>query len=272
MLPFLKSCSASIADQEGVSFEHIIIDGGSTDGTVDWLRQQNTIRWISEKDNGMYDAINKGFNMASGDYVAYLNCDEQYLVGTLKRIKEYFVQHPDIGAVYGDALITDPKGNVLSFRKSYKLLPIFIKTSHLYVLTCTLFLRRKVIDEGFRFDPQLKVWGDADFVLRLLERGHRFDHINEYLSIFTWTGKNMSTGENAMKEEQYFAKRIPVWLRWLKLAIKLLRLVLKLSSGAYITKKPLCYQLYISGDQHNRTLFSQENASFKWPATEETTE
>ncbi len=80
--PWLRLCMASVADQEAVTFEHIIQDAGSDDGTLDWLRAEPQVRTFVEKDGGMYDAINRGLQRATGDIVAYLNCDEQYLPGT----------------------------------------------------------------------------------------------------------------------------------------------------------------------------------------------
>src|SRR5437660_9009586 len=90
MLPYLKRCCASLADQEGASWEHIVVDGESTDGTVEWLRSQPHVASIIGKDQGMYDAINKGLAACTGDIVAYLSCDEQYLPGTLAYIDHYF--------------------------------------------------------------------------------------------------------------------------------------------------------------------------------------
>jgi glycosyltransferase involved in cell wall biosynthesis len=89
MLDYLKRCHASIADQEKVSFEHLVIDGASKDGTPEWLRENPDIVSLSEPDNGMYDAINKGFRLAKGRILAYLNCDEQYLPGTLKYVNAW---------------------------------------------------------------------------------------------------------------------------------------------------------------------------------------
>ena len=78
---WLKLCIASVADQQGVTFEHIVQDSCSDDGTRDWLPQDRRVKAFIEKDQGMYDAVNRGFKRAQGDIVAYLNCDEQYLPG-----------------------------------------------------------------------------------------------------------------------------------------------------------------------------------------------
>jgi len=80
----LKLCVASVADQEGVEVEHIVQDAGSDDGTLDWLLADRRVKACVEKDEGMYDAINRGLRKATGEIFAYLNCDEQYLPGALK--------------------------------------------------------------------------------------------------------------------------------------------------------------------------------------------
>ena len=120
MLPYLKCCAASIADQKGVCVDHIVIDANSIDGTQEWLAGQSKIRFISELDNGMYDAINKGLKYAKGDILAYLNCDEQYLPGTLAFVMEYFVSHPDVDVLFGDFLVVNSDGSLVSYRKAFQ--------------------------------------------------------------------------------------------------------------------------------------------------------
>ncbi len=79
MLDYLKRCHKSVADQRGVDVEHIVVDGLSTDGTKEFLESQASIHAIIERDQGMYDAVNKGLLTARGEIMSYLNCDEQYL-------------------------------------------------------------------------------------------------------------------------------------------------------------------------------------------------
>src|SRR4030081_3893628 len=92
----LKLFVASVADQEGVEVEHIVQDAGSDDGTLDWLVSDTRVRAHVEKDQGMYDAINRGLRKATGEILAYLNCDEQYLPGALKGVAGFFDAHPDV--------------------------------------------------------------------------------------------------------------------------------------------------------------------------------
>ena len=102
---FLPRCLESVAAQDYPHKEHVIIDGGSTDGTVDLLRKYAEthphVRWISEKDDGLSQALNKGLALASGDAVGVLGDDDYYLPGALTQVAAEFAAHPDAGLVSG---------------------------------------------------------------------------------------------------------------------------------------------------------------------------
>lgn len=90
---FLEINIKSLLNQSYQNFEHIVIDGGSTDGTVELLKKyesQYNMRWISEPDNGIYDAVNKGIKMAKGEIIAYLNSDDFYFPWTLEVVANFF--------------------------------------------------------------------------------------------------------------------------------------------------------------------------------------
>src|SRR5438093_12901032 len=90
---WLKLCIASVADQQD-ELEHVVQDAGSDDGTLDWLLSDKRVKAFVEKDNGLYDAVNRGLRRVAGDIVAYLNCDEQYLPGALAVVERFFKEHP----------------------------------------------------------------------------------------------------------------------------------------------------------------------------------
>src|SRR5437870_10778600 len=96
--PFLEHTLYSVASQDYARTEHIVIDGGSTDGSVEIIqRHARQLRhWVSEPDRGQSHAINKGLAMASGDVLAWLNSDDTYLPGALKEVGGVFAQHPDV--------------------------------------------------------------------------------------------------------------------------------------------------------------------------------
>lgn len=263
MLPYLRRCAASVRDQGASQVEHLVMDGGSTDGTADWLAAQRDLRHVSEKDNGMYDAINKGFDRAHGDIAAYLNCDEQYLPGTLEFVEEYFSQHPAVDLLFGGALLIRPDGSLISYRKPYRPRPVYILTDHLYVLTCAMFLRRGIIEKGFRFDTSFRANGDTDFVVRLLHAGCRAAVTPRYLSAFTMTGGNLSAGQTAAKEARRLFDRAPVWAQKTRRLLILARRLEKFLSGAYYQRWPLEYAVY-AGEPGVRTVFRETKASFRW--------
>jgi len=264
MLPYLKRCAASVADQEGGKFEHIVIDGGSADGSREWLTEQHHIRGISEKDNGMYDAVNKGLKLAKGNILAYLNCDEQYLPGTLGYVKDYFEKNPDVDMIFGDLLLIRPDGTLAAYRKGYQPRWYYIITSHLYVLTCTMFFRRKIIEKGFFFDTGYRAAGDAEFVVRVLRSGFNAKHVKRYQAAFTMTGKNLGADEQARLERKQLLAKAPFYIRISRLHLNFLRLIEKFSSGAYFQKKPLQYAVYVEGMNKERKFFSVNKASFRW--------
>ena len=114
-LEHLECCIASVADQEGVSIEHIVQDGGTArfnefadTMSKRWADRPNYRRvMISENDSGMYDAINKGLKKGTGRICAYLNCDEQYLAGALAKVLDEFKKQSAIDILYGGFLVVD---------------------------------------------------------------------------------------------------------------------------------------------------------------------
>lgn len=268
MLPYLRLCAASVADQEGLEYEHIVVDGASTDGTVPWLRQNKHIKSISEKDNGMYDALNKGLKIAKGKILGYLNCDEQYLPGTLAFVKNYFETHAHVDILFGGALLIRPDGSLIAFRKSYPARWPYIAASHLYLQSCSMFFRREVVEKGFFFDSRFRSIGDEEFVIRLLRNRFKAAHVNRYLGAFTMTGQNLSIDPRAVEEKKMLLQSIPGIIKILRKPITAVRLLEKLLRGAYSQGKPIEYAVYTDTDSGepaaSRRQFLVQRASSKW--------
>lgn len=264
MLPFLKCCAASISDQQGVQAEHIVIDGASRDGTADWLAAQSGIGWLSEKDSGMYDAVNKGLRMARGELLAYLNCDEQYLPGTLAFVQEFFAKNPDTDILFGDFLVARPDGSFIAYRKSFAPKPLYIYASFLYTFTCTMFFRRRVIDDGFWFDPRLRVAGDAEWLLRVLNAGYAVRHLPRYLSVFIDSGANASRGKAALAAaRREYCPGMPNWLWAGRFLVNGMRLLEKVWRGNY-RQGALAYDMYAVSGPERRSHFSPRKTTFRW--------
>lgn len=109
---YIERTLDSVLNQEYPALEYIVIDGGSSDGTLDILRSYERrcaqcFQWISEPDRGQADAINKGFARATGDIMGWLNSDDCYAPGALRAVNDFFQAHPEAMFVYGDALGID---------------------------------------------------------------------------------------------------------------------------------------------------------------------
>ncbi len=264
MADMLQRCHASIMDQ-GVDVCHIVADPGSTDGTREWLADRSDVEAIFEEDSGMYDAINRGISMADGDIVSYLNCDEQYLPGTLKHVAEIFESNPAIHLVFGDLILVDPEGKPLAYRKGHQPRWLYIGIAHLYVMSCTMFVRRIVFDKGFRFSPNFKAAGDADLVIRMLKAGFKAMHVSRYFSTFTITESNLGASHYAVREARELFMTMPTWARMLRFPINMLRFTEKVLAGAYYQPAPLEYDIYTGADLYQRKAISFRKPSWRWP-------
>jgi glycosyltransferase involved in cell wall biosynthesis len=213
---WLKLCIASVADQQGVEVEHIVQDSCSDDGTQDWLPQDKRVTAVIEKDGGMYDAVNRGYRRATGDVLAYLNCDEEYLPGALAAVEKFFAAHPRVEVVLAGSIVTDGDGNYLCHRHSMVPNP-----RHAWfrfpILTSGIFIRRKVIHErGIYFDTQWRDLGDFHWVLELMRQKVPMAVCDTFTSVFADTGDNMNLKPNAIREKEATAKMVPGWLQTLK--------------------------------------------------------
>ncbi len=113
---FLEETILSVLQQEDVDIEHIIIDGGSTDGSLDIIEKYagRLAWWVSERDSGQADAINKGLRRATGEYIAWLNSDDLYLPGAVAQAAAALGSNPEVGFVFGDAITIDTQGRKLN--------------------------------------------------------------------------------------------------------------------------------------------------------------
>ena len=205
----LPRCVGSIRNQTYGDVEHIVVDGASSDGTVEWLVHHQASEdaacglgsgkrrtWMSEPDAGMYDAIQKGWARAQGDVLAWLNCDEQYVPGLLQDVAARFACYPDVDIIYGNAIIIDACGNAIAARREIPLRHGYICNSFLNIYTCTMFFRRRLLERGLlHFDERFRYAGDMDLVLRLLEAGVKHQGTHRYHALFTSSGNNLSLHE-----------------------------------------------------------------------------
>jgi glycosyltransferase involved in cell wall biosynthesis len=248
---WLPLCVASIADQEAVEVEHIVQDSCSTDGTHQLLKNDSRIKLYIEKDQGMYDAVNRGFDRATGDILAYLNCDEQYLPGALKAVRDCFSQDPRLDVLLSDTIVTDPRGNYICHR--YSLVP---RKHQLWVrfpvLTCSCFIRRGVVkDLGIRFDSRWRDLGDFFWIQEMIRRGLRFRVLPRFTSVFTDTGENMNLRPNALRERATKWQMAPGWVKLMKYPFAFLYR-LRLAGRGFLFQKPFHFSIYTLGNSMDR--------------------
>jgi len=259
---WLKLCIASVADQ-GVAAEHIVQDAGSDDGTLDWLGSDARVRAFVEKDAGMYDAVNRGLHKSSGEIVAYLNCDEQYLPGALRAVLDFFDRHPRTDVLFADCLVVDSNGDCICYRKVEMPSKYHVMVSHLPTFTSSMFFRRKLLERGFFFDTQWRDLGDADWVLRVMGAGARLDILRHFVSAFTDTGANMNLSPNAGREKKKMFDSAPKWAQWLQPALVARHRVRRWMHGAY-RQGPLDYAIYTRQSPEARVTRRVERPTFMW--------
>jgi glycosyltransferase involved in cell wall biosynthesis len=264
---WLKLCVASVADQGG-SAEHIVQDAVSDDGTLDWLRQDSRVKAHIEKDAGMYDAVNRGLRRATGEILAYLNCDEQYLPGTLALVEEFFEKHPTVDVLFGDIIMVNEIGAYLSHRKVQVPLKFHTWTCHLSTLSCAMFFRRRIVfDHQEFFDPAWRDAGDAEWMLRLMKRKVRMASLGRFTSTFTQTGANMSAGANAKSENKRLRESAPKWAQTAKPLIVLHHRLRRLMAGSY-SQKPFDYSIHTQASSQQRIIQTVDNPNFRLKATD----
>jgi len=260
---WLKLCIASVADQSGATFEHIVQDSCSDDDTKNWLPHDTRVKAFIEKDSGMYDAVNRGFRRAQGDILAYLNCDEQYLPGALKTVADFFDANPNIDAVFADAIVTDASGHYICHRPA--LVPggcsMWVRFP---ILTCATFVRRHVIQEKrIFFDTQWRDLGDFFWIREMLLRGVRMEVLPQFTSVFVDTGDNMGQKPNAVHERQLKWRMAPPTVRATSYFFLLQhRVRLALRPGAQ--KKPFDFAAYTRSSPDRRVTLHADRPTTFW--------
>jgi glycosyltransferase involved in cell wall biosynthesis len=260
---WLKLCIASVADQQGVDFEHIVQDSCSDDGTQEWLPRDSRIKAFIEKDVGMYDAVNRGYRRATGDILAYLNCDEQYLPGALAAVKSFFEAHPHIEVALAGSIVTDGAGKYICHR------PLLVPNlRHVWfrfpILTSSVFIRRRVIQErGIFFDTRWRDLGDFHWILALMKAKVPMAVCPTFASVFADTGENMNLKPNAIREMKETRAMIPPWLRPLRPLWVMNHRLRRLRAG-HFSLPATSYSIYTKQNPDRRVEFPVPKPTAVW--------
>ncbi|MGA2865101.1 MAG: glycosyltransferase family 2 protein [Verrucomicrobiota bacterium] len=178
----IRETILSVREQDYKNVEHLILDGGSTDGTLDILREYPHLIWISEKDEGHYHAMNKGIQMATGEAVAILNADDCYCEGVLTKVAAALRAHPEWDGLFGDIIFVDDHGREIFRREEACWDPQIVRFGFGVAQHQTLFVRKRTYQRlgGLRY-KDFKNSCDLEFLTRMAFANCSIGHIRAYV-------------------------------------------------------------------------------------------
>ena len=232
---FIGEHLASVDAQLYPNIEHVFVDGGSTDGTVQMIKDyaaNHNVRWVSEPDSGNSEAVNKGLQMTSGDVLVILPSDDLLFPWSVQTAADYLLARPEVDIVHGDSVARNVAQDVWHLRLHKPFTRGFMARTQCLTAQAT-YVRRKVVDEVGGIDPEIKHANDYDFWMRATD-GRKVHTVREILAVFTKRpgASNMQEGATGSIEEEVAEIRA----RYLKsrgLALVLLRLWDRVYSAGY---------------------------------------
>ncbi len=185
---FLEQTMLSVLNQDYPNLEYVIIDGGSTDNSVDIIkRYENRLTyWVSERDKGQSDALNKGFKLATGDLIGWLNSDDLYVKNSLFNMAKAFKKFPDVDLIYGNNYNIDEKSNIIKVSYALPYIPLVYKLGGLFFCQPASFFKESVFNKVGYLNERIHYSMDIDFFYRMLKCGSKFKHINEFIAKFRY--------------------------------------------------------------------------------------
>src|SRR5262245_6193998 len=179
---YLEATIQSVLSQDYPRIEYILIDGASTDGSVEIIKKYENrfAYWVSEKDHGQADAINKGFARAKGEIIAWLNSDDYFLPKTISSVVKIFEENPDAVMVYGDMLAVDEYGQTINLLK-FKQLSLEDLLCFQIIGQPAVFFRREIYEKTGGLDTTFHFLLDHHLWIRVAQQG-KILHISQMWS------------------------------------------------------------------------------------------
>ena len=206
---YLNRCIKSIKKQSYESIEYIVIDGGSNDGSIGIIKKHEEVidYWVSEHDDGVYDAMNKGIRRATGDVIGLLNADDYYEEHTAQIVADTYEKNPEsiiVGAM--NRILPDGSTYTLRRRLSQSVLDseIYYRTPVNHPAT---FVPASVYDRIGLFDPSIKICSDYDLICRAYQAGISFVFVNRVLSNMQVGGMSSGTNNVFLRGKEFYKIR-----------------------------------------------------------------
>jgi len=259
---YLEQTLRSVLEQDYARIEYIVIDGGSTDGSVEIIRKYKDrfAYWVSEKDNGQAEAINKGLVRAKGEIVAWLNSDDYYLPNTISEVVKAFEENPDILMVYGDVLAVDEQGQTINVLK-YRQLSFEDLLCFQIVGQPSVFFRRAALEKAGLLDASLHFLLDHHLWMRIAQQG-KILHVPQ-----TWSAARYhAEAKNRAKAAQFGREAFRI-LDWVKSQPGLAETVSRVERRARASAHRVDARYLLDGGQPWSALKAWMRALFIHPPT-----
>ena len=199
---YLEQTIRSVIAQTYPNIEYIIIDGGSTDGTIDIIKKYSDriAHWVSEPDKGIYDAMNKGIRFAHGELIGIVNASDYYAKDTIQKVVEAYQTHPNAGILHGNINMLNEDGSLFKHKVADTNLQHLEKG--FFIFHPTFFVAKRVYDTMGLYDTTFRLAADYDFALRCWKAGTEFYHIDSVLSNFRVGGATNQQRQKSLAESK----------------------------------------------------------------------
>ena len=229
---FLEQTIRSVLEQDYPHIAYLVVDGASTDNSVEIIKKYESklAWWVSEKDSGQADAINKGFTRATGEIISWLNSDDYYLAGTVSAAVKIFEEHPEVVLVYGNMLAVDEEGKTFN-TLNYKQLTLEDLLCFQIIGQPAVFMRRSALQSAGGLDPTFHFMLDHHLWIRIAQRGEIL-HVNQ-----TWAAARYHAEAKNIAKAAEFGRDAFRILDWAstqpELALPLARVERRARASAY---------------------------------------
>jgi glycosyltransferase involved in cell wall biosynthesis len=197
--PLIAQAIESVRRQDYPRVEHIVMDGGSTDGTLDVLRRYPHLDVTSERDTGLYDALNKAIRRTRGEVVGHINSDDLYEPRVFGAVMQAFAAHPEADAVVGGAVSFEDTAAGVALKQTYAPLTeqdFLRRATRGVILTNAWFYRRRVYERVGYFSLDYALAADRDFLLRFWQAGCRFVTLDIPVYRYRYHGGSLTIGDH----------------------------------------------------------------------------